>query len=191
MEQLGPDYWRFKDPQDFYLGGAIHNVDLLRWLLGEIVEVHAFAHHVMPFYPLDDNYTTNFRFAGGEIGRLLLLLGARLKEQFLVEAAVFGTHGALKAAMQRNEVVHNRSDLPGDQPFVEPVAAADSFVLEIAHFVDCVRHGKRPLVDAAEGARAVAVCIAAIQSAREQRPIPVDYGDIPVADRTHLQRSRT
>ena len=21
MEQLGPDYWRLKDPQDFYLGG--------------------------------------------------------------------------------------------------------------------------------------------------------------------------
>ncbi len=179
MERLGPDYWRLKDPQDFYLGGAIHNVDLLRWLFGEIIEVHAYAHHVMPFYPLADNYTTNFRFANGEIGRLLLLLGARLKDPFTVEAAVFGTHGALKAVMQRNEVVHNLADLPGDEPLVEPVAPADSFSLEIAHFVDCVRTGTRPLVDAVEGARAVAVCIAAIRSAREQRPVTVDYGGIP------------
>ena len=49
METLGPNYWRLKDPQDFYLGGAVHNVDLLRWVMGEIVEVHAYATHMMPF----------------------------------------------------------------------------------------------------------------------------------------------
>lgn len=182
MEQLGPDYWRLKDPQDFYLGGAIHNVDMLRWLLGEIVEVHAFSTHVMPFYALDDNYVTNFKFSGGRIGRLLLILGARLKDEFLVDVGVFGSRGSLKAAMQRNEVIQNLADLPGDVPLVEPITPAESFDLEIAHFVDCIRTGRRPLVDAVEGARAVAVCVAAIRSARENRPIHVDYAGLPSFD---------
>lgn len=178
MEQLGPDYWRLKDPQDFYLGGAIHNVDLLRWLLGEIVEVHSFANHVMPFYALNDNYVTNFRFAGGQIGRLLLILGAQLKDKFWVEASVYGSGGALKAAMQRDEVIQNLAGLPGDAPVVEAIPSADSFALEIAHFVECARTGRRPLVDVVEGARAVAVCEAAIRSARELRPITVDYSGL-------------
>jgi len=32
MKAFGPDYWRFKDPQDLFIGGAVHNVDLLQWL---------------------------------------------------------------------------------------------------------------------------------------------------------------
>jgi len=34
MDEFAPDYWRFKDPQDLYLAGAAHNVDLLRWVVG-------------------------------------------------------------------------------------------------------------------------------------------------------------
>jgi predicted dehydrogenase len=178
MEKLGPDYWRLKDPQDFYLGGAIHNVDLLRWLLGEIVEVHAYATHVMPFYRLNDNYVTNFRFSDGQIGRLLLILGARLKDQFLVDVSVYGPQGSLRATMQQNEVIHNLSSLPGDAPVIEPIQPAESFDSEIAHFVDCIRTGRRPLVNALEGARAVAVCLAAIRSAEANMPVRVDYAGL-------------
>jgi predicted dehydrogenase len=71
MEDLGPDNWRVKDPQDFYLGGAVHNVDLLRWVIGEIEEVHAYSNHMMPIYPIDENGVSSFRFANGCIGRIL------------------------------------------------------------------------------------------------------------------------
>jgi len=43
MKAFGRDYWRFKDPQDLFIGGAVHNVDLLQWLAGEVVEVHSYA----------------------------------------------------------------------------------------------------------------------------------------------------
>jgi predicted dehydrogenase len=175
MEGLGPDYWRLKDPQDFYLGGAIHNVDLLRWIVGEIQEVHGYSNHGMPFYPLDDNYVSNFCFDGGRIGRLLLILGARLKEKFLVDLNVYGQEGSLKTTMQRNEIVQNVSTLEGESPRVLPVESADSHVLEIAHFCQCVREDRQPLVDVIEGAKGVAVCLAVIRSARERRPVAVDY----------------
>jgi predicted dehydrogenase len=178
MESLGTDYWRLRDPQDFYLGGAIHNVDLLRWIVGEVVEVHSYANHGMPFYPLDDNYVSVFRFDGGRIGRLLLVLGARLKDKFAVDVNVYGQQGALKATMERREVVQNVASLEGEGPVALHVEDADSFALEIAHFVDCVREGARPLVDVVEGATGVAVCLAAIRSAREGRPVTVAYDGI-------------
>lgn len=175
MESLGPNYWRFKDPQDFYLGGAVHNVDLLRWILGEIVEVHSLSNHVMPFYPLDENYVSNFRCAEGRMGRLLLILGSRLKDKFRVELNVYGPEGSLHSAMQRAEVIQNLGRVEGDSPLITPVEEADSHQRALAHFVHCVREDKPPLTDVMEGAKAVAVCLAGIRSAREGRPVAVDY----------------
>ena len=175
MAELGPRYWRWADPQDFVLGGAVHNVDLLRWVFGEIIEVQAFSRHVMPFYALDDNYVVNLRFAGGGIGRLLLLLGSRLKDKFRVELNIYGPEGSLSANMQRPEVVENVSALQGDKPLVLAVEEVDSHQRAIAHFLECVREDKQPLVDVVEGAKAVAVCLAAILSAREGRPVAADY----------------
>jgi len=175
MEPLGPDYWRFKDPQDFYLGGAVHNVDLLRWILGEIVEVHSFSNHVMPFYPLDENYVSNFRCAEGRMGRLLLVLGSRLKDKFRVELNAYGPEGSLYSTMQRAEVIQNLGRAEGDKPLIIPIEEADSHQRALAHFVHCVREDRQPLTDVIEGAKAVAVCLAGIRSAREGKPVAVDY----------------
>lgn len=174
METLGPNYWRLKDPQDFYLGGAVHNVDLLRWVMGEIVEVHAYATHMMPFYPIDDNYVTNVRFVDGRIGRLLLILGARLKDKFFVDLQVYGAQGALKATMQRDEVIVNSDRLPGDRPQTIVTPPANGHTRAIAHFVECVQRGEEPAITAVDGARAVAVCEAAIRSARAGKPVQVE-----------------
>jgi UDP-N-acetylglucosamine 3-dehydrogenase len=182
MEGLGPGYWRFADPQDFYLGGAIHNVDLLRWTLGEVREVHAYSVRGMPFYPLDDTYVSNFTFENGRIGRLLLVLGARLEDKFRFDLNVYGREGALRATLGRSEVVQDIDRLEGvgahdaNQGSFAPVPEADPLSLEIAHVVECVRTGQQPLVDVVEGAKAVAVCLAAVRSAREGRPVVIDYG---------------
>jgi predicted dehydrogenase len=180
MQGQGPDYWRLHDPQDFFLGGAVHNVDLLRWLVGEVEEVHAYATHVMPFYPLDDTYVCNLHFANGAIGRVLLLLGARLKEKFRVDLNLYGSEGSLRATLQRPEVVQELHAQPEDRPVVVPVAPGDAQAAALAHFVECVRTGQRPLVDVVEGARTVAVCAAAIRSVQEQRPVTVDYSSLNV-----------
>ena len=176
MERLGPDYWRWADPQDFYLGGAIHNVDLLRWIGGKVREVHSYATGGMPFYPLDDTYVSNFVFESGAIGRLLLVLGARLKEKFRFDLNVYGAAGALAARLGRSEVVQNLGALPQGAPAVLPVDSGEAIDLEIAHWVECVRTGAPPAVDVVAGAEAVAICLAAVRSARERRPVAVEYG---------------
>lgn len=175
MQDSPPDYWRLRDPQDFLMGGAIHNVDLLRWTMGEVEEVHAYSTHVMPFYPLDDNYVANLRFANGAIGRVLLILGARLKEKFRIDLSLYGPEGSLRATLQREEIAQDLGRLADDQPMLLPTPPANAQSALVAHFVECVRSGQRPMVDAAEGARTVAVCAAVIRSASERRPVKVDY----------------
>jgi predicted dehydrogenase len=63
-------------------------------------------------------------------------------------------------------------------PHVETVEQKNSHESALAHFVECVREGKRPCVDEVDGAKSVAVCLAAIQSSRADRPVTVDYGFI-------------
>jgi len=178
MEAFGKDYWRFKDPQDLYLGGAVHNVDLMLWLLGEIEEVSAYSNDAWKFYPLDENYVSNFKFANGCIGRVLLILGAKMKDEFFVDLNVYGAGGALKTTMQRPELVVNVGALAGDAPDVVQVEQVNPHHRAIAHFVECVGEDKTPSITVEDGARAVAVCLAAIQSAREGRPVKVDYGEV-------------
>jgi predicted dehydrogenase len=171
MEQLGPDYWRLEDPQDFFLGGAVHNVDLLRWIGGEIAEVQAYSNHVMPFYPIDENYAANYRFADGTIGRVLLVLGARLKDKFTVDLSAYGHEGVLKAVMQRDELIQNVARLEGDGPLVIPVEPANSHERLLAHFVASVRAGTEPAITVQDGVAAVAICLATIESARKGQPV--------------------
>lgn len=175
MQDLPPDYWRLSDPQDFFMGGAIHNVDLLRWMLGEVEEVQAYSTHVMPFYSLDDNYVANLRFKNGAIGRVLLILGARLQEKLRIEVSIFGPDGNLRATHQSEAVIHDLGRMVDDQPMVPATPPVNSQTALAAHFVECVRTGQRPLIDAAEGARTVAVCAAVIQSAKTHRPVTVEY----------------
>lgn len=96
MKALGPDYWRFKDPQDLFIGGGVHNVDLLRWLAGEAIEVHAYANSVLDFWPVESNYTANLRFEGGCIGHVLLELGAKRKTKFDVPCVPLESRAASK-----------------------------------------------------------------------------------------------
>jgi predicted dehydrogenase len=149
--------------------------------MGEVCEVHAYSAQGMPFYSLDDTYVSSYCFENGRIGRLLLVLGARLKQKFRFDLNVYGREGTLRAALGRDEVVQNVDHLPGEVPAVLPVEKADSLALEIAHVVECVRGGRgtsgglQPLVDVVEGAKGVAVCLATVRSAREGRPVTVDY----------------
>lgn len=49
-------------------------------------------------------------------------------------------------------------------PFLE--TRGEPLALELAHFVDCIRHGRKPLVDGAAGARAVELAQRALQVVR-------------------------
>ena len=81
VHDLRPVYkrtpWRITMPQDLILGGACHPIDLLRWFMGDIDEVHCVGLRsgVAPEYPQEDCFFINVKFASGKIGRVANLLG--------------------------------------------------------------------------------------------------------------------
>jgi len=175
MRAFGPNYWRFKDPQDLFLGGAVHNVDLVRWLVGEVAEVHSYANSTLDFWPVENNNTANIRFESGCIGHVFLQLGSYRKTKGDMRLRAFGPAGSVEAAGQTPQVVRDLGDGPGDKPETVAVTPANSHHRQVAHFIDCVRTGQQPLVGVRDGARTMAVCIAVVQSARSGKPVEVEY----------------
>jgi predicted dehydrogenase len=173
MQAFGPDYWRFKDPQDLFLGGAVHNVDLVRWLAGEVAEVHSYANKTLDFWPVENNNTANLQFQSGAIGHVYLQLGSHRKTKGDMRLRAFGPLGSLEAA--GGVITRDIGEGPGDQPEVVTVTQVNSHHRQVAHLVECIRTGKRPEVDVYDGARTMAVCLAVVQSARTGKPVQVEY----------------
>lgn len=80
-QDLRPVYdhtpWRYKFPQDFIYGGLSHNIDLIRYLKGEIVEVAAYGTNSEfdSRYPetTPENFVVNVKLDDGTIGRIAMV----------------------------------------------------------------------------------------------------------------------
>ncbi len=169
-QDLRPIYdrtpWRYEVPQDFIYGGLSHNIDMMRYLKGEIVEVAAFGSYSGhdSRYP-DDVYETfvvNARFEDGTLGRIALSPGVRppIPGMYI---QVFGTSGSFVS----DQLVLDRLD---GTPVVEfdfepePYTAAEIRLLR--DFVDAIiSDGVQPL-DEFDGARISAVGDAIASSIR-------------------------
>ena len=176
MMDRGPEYWRMKAPQDFFIGGAVHQVDFLKWIAGEVREVHSFSNHKLPLYPLDENYVTNLKFKNGCLGRILLTLSCKVRPRFQVRFAVYGTEGTASATNFNGQIklfIEGMAQGQIDSATI-PMDTGNALQAEISHFVDCVRNDKTPLIDAFDGAHTVAVCVDCVRSAKEGRSIVVE-----------------
>lgn len=170
--------WRFdpQRPQDILLGGGCHPLDMLRWVMEVTVEeVHGYANHLSePLYTIDDCYSVHCRFSNGAIGRICAMSGARAHTPDSSGISLWGTEGTLwdgrLYANGRREPVDLREQAP---PLSFPVQS--SFGLpwgdELAHFVECVREDRPPMVDVVHGAQTIAALCAGIESARSGKPI--------------------
>jgi UDP-N-acetyl-2-amino-2-deoxyglucuronate dehydrogenase len=168
------DNWRLRDPQDMFLGAAVHLVDFLGWCLGPIDEVHAYANHQLPFYPANENYVATLHFRTGAIGQVVVALGSCRRQKFVVTFTLHGERGAAAANNQEPAVRVDRGDAQPDAPTAIPVEPGNAFAAELAHTIACIRTGQPPLVSVYDGAHAVSVCVAANRSVAERRPIRPD-----------------
>jgi UDP-N-acetyl-2-amino-2-deoxyglucuronate dehydrogenase len=173
MAERGPDYWRVRDPQDFLLGAGIHLVDFLRWAGGEVVEVAAYASHALAFYPGSENWVLGVRFASGAAGQAVVAVGSRRKVKFGVDFALHGSEGCGRAAIPGSEWTLDLGAGSGDGPERIAVTPVDAVGCVVEDFVAGVRARRPPAADVSDGARAVAICVAGIESSRSGRPVPV------------------
>ncbi len=176
--------WR-KDrraPQNFWIGGGVHPVDLVRWVGGEVAEVFMYATRgSVPEFPLDSDFIAALRFRSGATGKIWATAGIRRRPEHHVRLNAYGDRGSVETDLgpEAKVYLHGEGEGRADWTRVRfgetvghPVHA------ELRHFLDCARTGRRPMVDAAEGARTVAVLEAALRSVRLGRPVRVDGGHI-------------
>jgi len=157
------------NPQGPFLGGGCHPLDFLRWIAGDVAEIHAYSNHIaMPSFPLDDCFIAAMRFRSGCIGKVMVSIACR--RPYELNMAAYGTRGTIvRDRVYMGEPEEGRDFEPLGVPRVRETDT-DFFDEEIAHFVSCVLDGEKPLIDVRDGARTVAACIAAEKSLDSGQP---------------------
>jgi predicted dehydrogenase len=168
---ISGSYW-MADPAagGAILGEACHFVDLMYWLLNsEPVAVSAYSLPTGKADPIgENNLVASFRFADGSIGNLTYCtVGSKTSGGERVEIFAQGVGAAtedFRRLSVQKALVKKQSRLWPDKGYAPQMAA----------FVESIRQGRPAEATAYDGARATIGCLAMLQSAREERAIPID-----------------
>ena len=171
-----PSGW-FQDP-DLAGGGAVmdhtvHVIDILRWLWqSEVTEVYAEIGTGLlhPDLAIDDAGLLSFRLANGVYGTLDTSWSrpASYPTWGDVKIEVVGEKGTI-TVNATNQQLSVSSDIWGRTRWISWGSNMD-FAL-ISDFVEMIRTERAPTISGEDGRAALAVALAAYQSADEQRPI--------------------
>ncbi len=168
--------WRVDMPQDLILGGACHPIDLLRWFMGDIDEVHCYGLRsgVAPQYPQEDNFVINVRFESGKIGRVANFLGmVHPPDVPMIGLTVYGTGGTINNGKKRVEPQGHLSAHTITTTFGDDKGHWGEMLVMLQHMADCVLKGDKPWVGVREGAKVVSTGLACWQSLRSGLPVKV------------------
>jgi predicted dehydrogenase len=164
---------------------AIHNVDLLLWLMGDAAEVVGFtatlAHDRIE---VEDTAVAAIRFASGALG--VLTATTSVHPGYPKQIAVHGDKGS--AVVEQEDVLKwdfappTAEDEAIKERFAAKVGAsggaADPKAIsheghrrQLADFVEAIRGNRPPAVDGREGRKAVALICAVYESARTGKAV--------------------
>ena len=168
-----------------YMNQAIHNVDLLQWLMGDVVEVSGFtgtlAHERIE---VEDTGVAVVRFKNGALGVIEATTSAW--PGMLKKTEIHGTKGS--AIVEQDDVLlwKFEPETPGDQQtrerFSQKVGggggASDPKAIsyqghlrQLEDFVRAIQTKSKPLVDGAEGRKSVEIILAIYESAQSGRSV--------------------
>jgi len=194
--------WLSRKPDNYYnvtwrrqLGGgpvlinAIHDIDCLRMLCGEIESVQAFAGNGARNFPVEDTAVAAIRFTSGALGTLAVSDAVSSpwnwewssqenpfypyegRECYLVT----GTRGSLSVPTLEHWW-HEPGQGWGD-PLTRrrvPVKPADAYVEQMRNFAHVIRGTAQPIVSGEDGARTLAATMAISESAATGKPVAID-----------------
>ena len=183
--------WRSRRPQGGpILINLIHELDILRYVCGEIRQVYAQSASQARSLEVEDSLSITLSFAGGALGSIIASDATPSPWSYEISSGenpyyfhtsqncyyFLGSEGAL--AFPRMELWrYGERDRSGWQhPLTKAcrtVEPADPLVLQLNHFCRVVRGQESPLVEAADGARTLAVALAVQESVDRQAPVPV------------------
>ena len=179
--------WRRRPGGGPVLINLVHEVDGLRWLVGEVVRVQATTSHAARGLPVEDTAAVLLTFAGGALGTFLLSDAAaspRSWEQTSREDPGYPTHpdedcyhvagtvGSLSIPTMR---LRRYAGAPSwGEPFetsVVEVERSDPLARQVEHFAAVVRGEVEPVCSGRDGLATLRVVEAVLGSARTGEPV--------------------
>lgn len=178
--------WRKTVPQDLMFGGCVHSIDVIRAFAGDVEEVHAFANKGgLTDLPIEDNFYLNMRFKSGVIGRVSGLYGIVHPPTPMMQFNLYGNKGSLQSEFTDNQpgqvkvILDNLADHKTFSATFEAERDASAYghgatvTRYMRHFQDCLDHDKQPSPGVIDGAKSVAVGVAAWESIRTGKTVRV------------------
>ncbi|MEI8121608.1 MAG: Gfo/Idh/MocA family oxidoreductase [bacterium] len=191
-----PDHWYLDARRaggGIVISVAIHKLDLVRYLIGDVVRVTAACRTISPLFRhgAEDYAVATLEFANGAVGQLFATWSA-FRLPYSENLMIFGDDGAVHAlppgeTQMGPALVASRQRTPPAVPGFAgqfggftPVEsdgtglpAADPFANQLAHFVECCRTGAEPLSGGNDNRKTMAVVFAIYESAHTGLPAPV------------------
>ena len=194
--------WLHRKPDDYFdvtwrreAGGgpilinAIHDIDCLRMVVGEIETVQAMTSSKTRGFQVEDTAAALLTFANGALGTFIVsdatpspwnwestsresaITPSELENSFIVA----GTRGSLSIP-QLQHWTYDKPDGGWADPLTRrtlPVRHADPYPRQLHHFARVIRGKEKPVIDVAAGARTLAATLAIAESAKTGRPVEV------------------
>jgi len=169
---------------------AVHRLDLLRFLVGEVRRVSAVTKTASPQFVngADEYAALTLEFENGALGQAFATVSA-FRTPWSESLLVFGEHGTIHAApapgnmRSRAFVASERRSAPvvewadqfqGFEPIdaeAEGLPSESGQVNEILHFASCCANGAEPLSSGRDNLGTMTLIAAAYESARAGRPV--------------------
>ena len=166
----------------------VHELDILRYICGEIDQVFAQGCSTARGFEVEDSVSISLTFHNGAVATILgsdAVVAPWSYEATTGENPLYfnvpencyyftGTDGALAFPQMELWKYPERNRGGWQHPMqksVVPVTRANSLTVQLAHFCDVVRGTQPPLVDARDGARSLAAALAILRSIDTNMPI--------------------
>ena len=182
--------WRQASAAGPMLTNLIHDIDLLRYVIGEVVSVQACESRVTAGRRMEDTATLMLQFDNGALGTMTLsdtvaspwsweLTAGENTAYPQTDASCYligGTCGSL--SLPDLGLWRNPGKVGWHEPIIKESLACDSrdpLALQIRHFCDVIRGRSEPLVSGREGLRTLRVVAAAKEAACSGRTVTISH----------------
>jgi UDP-N-acetyl-2-amino-2-deoxyglucuronate dehydrogenase len=170
------------------ISGVIHQVDLLRYYIGDIKSVIGVCRSVHPQFlnGAEEYGCATLEFENGAIGDILIIASptrSPLGCQYTLygdEGTIYSTQAGNRTYQFAHGMISSRNrQKPGDafnsfvpiEPVTGPLAGDDPFVNEILHFAGCCRAGKTPLTGGKDNLGTVKAIFGIYESSRTGKKV--------------------
>ena len=169
--------WRSDPLRHGVIGGGCHAVDLIRWLVGDPVEVFAYGtHKLLPQVSYDDATIAIMKFDENTAGKVFVSTGC--KRDYTMRTLVYGTKGTIICDNTSPEMTLYTVGENGMATEPQKIAVEvnnHNAGKEFEVFASAILNDEPVLTDAREGAKTVEVCRAIVEASVTGRIIKPNY----------------